>query len=103
VSAGLDRTIKVWDIESGECLQTLAGHSGLIYAMDLATSLESDQQYIYTGSLDETIKRWDLAAANCLATWKIRRPYEGMKIDKIQGLTDAQKSTLKALGAIVSH
>jgi WD40 repeat protein len=102
VSAGLDRTIKIWNIESGECLQTLAGHSGLIYAMDLATSLESDQQYIYTGSLDETIKRWDLAAANCLATWKIRRPYEGMKIDKIQGLTDAQKSTLKALGAIIS-
>jgi WD40 repeat protein len=102
VSAGLDRTVKIWDIGSGECLQTLAGHSGLIYAMDLATSLESDQQCIYTGSLDETIKRWDLAAANCLATWKIRRPYEGMKIDKIQGLTDAQKSTLKALGAIVS-
>jgi WD40 repeat protein/DNA-binding CsgD family transcriptional regulator len=103
ISAGLDRTIKIWDIESGECLQTLAGHSGLIYAMDLATSLESNQQYIYTGSLDETIKRWDLAAANCLATWKIRRPYEGMKIDKMQGLTDAQKSTLKALGAIVSN
>jgi WD40 repeat protein len=102
VSAGLDRTIKIWDIQSGECLQTLAGHSGLIYAMDLATSLASPQQYIYTGSLDETIKRWDLTAANCLATWKIRRPYEGMKIDKMQGLTDAQKSTLKALGAIVT-
>jgi WD40 repeat protein len=102
ISAGLDRTVKIWDIQSGECLQTLAGHSGLIYAMDLATSLESDQQYIYTGSLDETIKRWDLAAANCLATWKIRRPYEGMKIDKIQGLTDAQKSTLKALGAVIT-
>jgi WD40 repeat protein len=100
ISAGLDRTIKIWDIQSGECLQTLAGHSGLIYAMDLATSLESTQQYIYTGSLDETIKKWDLTTTNCLATWKIRRPYEGMKIDKMQGLTDAQKSTLKALGAI---
>jgi WD40 repeat protein len=102
VSAGLDRTIKIWDIESGECLQTLAGHSGLIYAMDLATSLESDQQYIYTGSLDETIKRWDLAAANCLATWKIRRPYESMKIGKVQGLTNVQKATLQALGAVTT-
>jgi WD40 repeat protein len=102
VSAGLDRTVKIWDIQSGECLETLAGHSGLIYAMDIGMSLESPQQYIYTGSLDETIKRWDLTAANCLATWKIRRPYEDMKIDKIQGLTDAQKSTLKALGAIAT-
>ncbi len=103
ISAGLDRTIKIWDIESGECLQTLSGHSGLIYAMDLATSLESTSQYIYTGSLDETIRRWDVTTTNCLSTWKIRRPYEGMKIDKMQGLTDAQKSTLKALGAIVSR
>jgi WD40 repeat protein len=99
VSAGLDRTVKIWDIQSGECLQTLCGHSGLIYAMDLATSMDP-QQYIYTGSLDETIKKWGLATTNCLATWKIRRPYEGMKIDKMQGLTDAQKSTLTALGAI---
>jgi WD40 repeat protein len=54
----------------------------------------------YTGSLDETIKVWDLAAEKCLATWKHRSPYEGMHIDKIQGLTTAQRSTLQVLGAI---
>ena len=102
ISAGIDRTVKIWDIQSGECLQTLTGHSGLIYAMDVAASLTSPQRYVYTGSLDETIKMWDLTTTKCLATWKIRRPYEGMKIDKIQGLTDAQKSTLTALGAIVT-
>ena len=102
ISAGIDRLVKIWDIQSGECLQTLTGHSGLIYAMDVATSLASPQKYAYTGSLDETIKMWDLTTVQCLATWKIRRPYEDMKIDKIQGLTDAQKSTLKALGAVIT-
>jgi hypothetical protein len=43
---------------------------------------------------------WDLAAAKCLATWKSLRPYEGMQIDKIRGLTKAQQATLQALGAI---
>jgi hypothetical protein len=50
--------------------------------------------------LDETIKVWGLEAAKCLATWKTRRPYEGMQIDKIKGLTNAQRSTLQVLGAI---
>jgi hypothetical protein len=50
--------------------------------------------------LDETIKVWDLELGECLATWKSLHPYEGMQIDKIQGLTEAQKSTLQALGAI---
>jgi hypothetical protein len=35
-----------------------------------------------------------------LNTWKIQRPYEGMKIDNIQGLKKVQISTLQALGAI---
>jgi hypothetical protein len=43
---------------------------------------------------------WDLGAAKCLATWKPLRAYEGMQIDKIQGLTTAQTATLEALGAV---
>ncbi|MEY3302595.1 MAG: hypothetical protein RLZZ139_967, partial [Cyanobacteriota bacterium] len=31
---------------------------------------------------------------------KIPKPYEDMNITRIKGLTDAQKSTLKALGAV---
>ena len=27
VSASLDKTLKVWDVETGECLATLQGHS----------------------------------------------------------------------------
>jgi hypothetical protein len=43
---------------------------------------------------------WDLEAAECLATWKPRCPYEGMQIDRIQGLITAQLRTLQALGAV---
>jgi hypothetical protein len=35
-----------------------------------------------------------------LKTLRIDRPYEGMNITGVTGLTDAQKSTLKALGAV---
>jgi WD40 repeat protein len=99
VSVGVDRTVKIWDIQTGECLNTLTGHNGLIYTLDIG-NLDSTKSIAFTGSLDETIKVWDLEAAKCLATWKSLRPYEGMQIDRIRGLTKAQQASLYALGAV---
>jgi WD40 repeat protein len=104
ISVGVDRSLKIWDIQTGKCLHSLTEHSGLIYTLDIgnirAPDMDSSKFIAFTGSLDETIKVWDLEAAKCLATWKARRPYEGMSIDKIHGLTGAQKASLQALGAI---
>jgi len=104
ISAGVDRSLKVWDIQTGKCLHTLTEHSGLIYTLDVGNVRLSEvnlpKVIAFTGSLDETIKVWDLEAAQCLATWKPLRAYEGMQIDKIQGLTTAQTATLQALGSI---
>ncbi len=96
ISVGVDRTVKIWDIQTGECLETLTDHNSLIYTLDI----DSGKSIAFTGSLDETIKVWDLAAAKCLATWKSLRPYEGMQIDRIRGLTTAQQASLYALGAV---
>jgi WD40 repeat protein len=104
ISAGRDYNLKVWDIQTGKCLHALTGHSGLIYALDVGNihskTMDSPKSTIFSASLDETIKVWDLEAAKCIATWKSRRPYEGMQIDRIQGLTSAQTATLQALGSI---
>jgi WD40 repeat protein len=104
ISVGVDRSLRIWEIETGKCLQSLTEHSGLIYTLDVGNIQSSDldvpKHITFTGSLDETIKVWDLDAAKCLATWKSRRPYEGMQIDKIHGLTRAQKASLHALGSI---
>lgn len=69
-------------------------------AEHLSKTIKSPKIVAFTGSSDETIKVWDLAADQCLATWKARRPYEGMQIDKIKGLAKAQVATLQALGSI---
>ena len=31
ISGSLDKTLKLWSIESGECLHTFEGHTGKIY------------------------------------------------------------------------
>ncbi len=56
---------------------------------------------VITGSLDETIKCWDVESGECLKTLRVPRPYEGMDITGVKGLTDGHLQMLKTLGAVV--
>ncbi|MGZ3633495.1 MAG: WD40 repeat domain-containing protein, partial [Parachlamydiaceae bacterium] len=48
-----DKTIKIWDLESGSCLQTLEGHAN---SMEALAPLSDGT--LASGSWDETIKIW---------------------------------------------
>jgi WD40 repeat protein len=95
-SGSCDNTIKLWDISTGECQQSLQGHSSWIWSV----AFSPVGQLLASGSQDETIKLWDLTTGHCLKTLISKRPYEGMDITNVGGLTEAQKATLKALGAV---
>ena len=100
VSGSLDRTLKVWDVLTGQCYD-LTGHSEMIHTLLVASvQFEKDAARLmaFSGSLDESIKLWDLQAHKCSKTLRIPRPYEGMKVKGIQGLTEAQWATLEANG-----
>jgi WD40 repeat protein len=104
VSGSLDHTLKVWDILTGQCY-SLTGHSEMIHALLVASvQLENDAATLtaFSGSLDESIKVWDLPAQECSKTLSVSRPYEGMKVRGIQGLTEAQWGTLEVLGTASS-
>jgi hypothetical protein len=65
-----------------------------------STVIRRDVQAIFSANFNETIKGWEIETGKCLKTLRVSRPYEKMNITNIQGLTEAQKSTLKALGAV---
>ena len=50
-----DNTVKLWDVMSGECLQTLEGHSHRVNSV----SFSPDGTKVATGSFDNTIKIWE--------------------------------------------
>lgn len=54
ISGSLDNTIKVWSLESGECLQTLFGHIQGIW------TLAYDKLHMVSGSHDGSLKLWDI-------------------------------------------
>ena len=55
---------------------------------------------LVSSSEDGTIRLWDSSTGECLRILMVDRPYEAMNISGVMGLTDAQKETLRILGAI---
>ncbi|CAG8525596.1 10095_t:CDS:2 [Acaulospora morrowiae] len=55
-TGSLDKTIKVWDPETGDYYRTLQGHNLAIMSLDI----ESSGQVLVSISLDNTIKKWDV-------------------------------------------
>jgi F-box and WD-40 domain protein 1/11/F-box/WD-40 domain protein 7 len=49
-----DRTIRVWSLESGRCVEEFRGHE------DSVTCLTFAKDSLYSGSLDHSIRSWDL-------------------------------------------
>ncbi|MBN1571325.1 MAG: DUF4062 domain-containing protein, partial [Acidobacteria bacterium] len=64
VSGSLDNTVRVWDLESGQCLPTMEGHSRLVYSV----SITPDGRRAVSGSKDNTVRVWDLKSGVCLRT-----------------------------------
>jgi WD40 repeat protein len=90
-----DGTIRLWETDTGQPLNTLQGHTAWV-----GTVAWSSTGTLASGSSDETIKLWDAQTGECWQTLRSDRPYEGMNITGVTGITEAQKATLKALGAV---
>jgi WD40 repeat protein/DNA-directed RNA polymerase subunit RPC12/RpoP len=50
-----DKTVKIWDLESGECRATLVGHTNLVRSV----AITPDGKLILSGSSDDTLRVWD--------------------------------------------
>ena len=57
VSGNADSTVKIWDILSGQCLQTLSGPNKHQSAV---TCLQFNNKFVITSSDDGTVKLWDV-------------------------------------------
>ncbi|BAY08169.1 hypothetical protein [Calothrix sp. NIES-2098] len=96
ISGSEDYTVKIWNNCSGKCLYTLQKHTNLVRSV----AFNANSQILASSSYDETINLWNLQTGECLKTLKAPRPYEGMNITGVIGLTDSQKIMFKELGAI---
>lgn len=64
-SPSLDRTIRLWDVETGECLRTLRGQD-VVYCV----AFDSLGCILASGGEDNTIKLWEPDSGKFLCTLK---------------------------------
>ena len=57
VSAALDDTVRVWDLNLGRCMGFLEGHHASVRC------LQVEDNIVATGSMDASIRLWDLSRA----------------------------------------
>jgi len=95
-SAGLDKTVRLWDVGTHACLQVWEKHVNFV----LAVAFNGDGSMLASGSADETIALSDVETGECIKTLSMPKPYEGMNITGVTGLTAAMVDTLKTLGAV---
>ena len=99
VSGGTDRVVKQWQVSTGECLQTMSWHDEVVWAV-ACCPLADGAAGVVSGSGDGTIRLWAVDSGDCVRVMRSQRPYEEMTITGATGLSDAQRKTLLALGAI---
>ena len=60
ISAGMDDTVRVWDMNAGRCTGTLDGHHASVRC------LQVEDNIVATGSMDASVKLWDLSRARTI-------------------------------------
>ncbi len=96
VSGGSDGMLRWWDVERGECVHTRRAHQGTVQSLKVSP----DGRSLASCGDDGAINIWELENSEHLRTLLRDRPYERLDITGIRGLTQAQKASLRALGAI---
>jgi WD40 repeat protein len=66
VSGSSDSTLRIWDVQTGECLKVLKGHKETEIAGILALILSADGRILVSASDDSTIRIWDVETGECL-------------------------------------
>jgi WD40 repeat protein len=100
LATGGDRhTVRIWQIDqqkSAVSLRMFSRGGGQVWSV----AFSPDHRLLASGDDDGTLVVWDMETGTCRQVLRSDRPYERLKIRGLTGITEAQRVSLTALGAI---
>jgi WD40 repeat protein len=94
LSGNWGKTLKLWDIGTGDCLRTFEGHTNDVRSV----CFSPDGRQALSGSEDNTLKLWDIGTGDCLRTFEGHTHYVWsvcFRPDGRQALSGSGDNTLK--------
>jgi WD40 repeat protein len=97
-SAGFDGTVRLWRIgeDGGRALAILRGSRSPVWSVTLSGA----GAVLASGGDDGVVRVWDPSNGQCMRALRADRRYERLDITGATGITEVQRRTLLALGAI---
>jgi WD40 repeat protein len=65
VTGSEDKTVRIWNMDSGDCLHTLAGHKSMVNSVSVTPD---GRIAVSAGWTDKTIRIWHVESGTCLHT-----------------------------------
>lgn len=94
-SGSQDQTLRLWNGENGQCANVLRNGSEVS-----SVAFSPDSEIVAGGGNNGAINLWSTQTGQHLSVLRSERPYEGMNIAGIRGISQAQQEALLALGAV---
>jgi WD40 repeat protein len=66
LSGSTDKTVRLWEVETGRGLRTFVGHTEGVYSVGLS----GDGRFALSGGLDGTVRLWEVETGRCLRTFE---------------------------------
>eukprot|EP00127_Corallochytrium_limacisporum_P007517 Clim_evm39s253 gene=Clim_evmTU39s253 len=67
ISGGIENSLRMWDLRSGQKISKLKGHNDMVRAI----LLDPSGRFCYSGSSDQSLKVWDLGQQRCVSSFDI--------------------------------
>jgi WD40 repeat protein len=79
LSGGRDRTLRFWDLATGECLRTFEGHRSWVNSV----TISPDGRYGLSGSNDNTLQLWELATGRHVRTFNCGTGLPEVRVESV--------------------
>ena len=97
-----DKTVRLWDVETGRCLRVFEGHTDDVYHVVWST----DQRRALSGSKDKTLRLWNVETGHCLRVFEGHRgsiEKVALNADRCRALSASGDHTVRLWNAETGH